>query len=47
MYVFKDSLDVIEKLIEKQTGFEKLLQAQEERFTQLENLTAVSRNVIK
>lgn len=42
MLFFKDSLGIIEKLIEKQTGFEKLLQAQEDRFTQLENLTAVS-----
>eukprot|EP00794_Sanderia_malayensis_P017794 gene17794-19571_t len=34
-----ESLDVIEKLLEKQSGFEKMLAAQEERFSALENLT--------
>eukprot|EP00795_Rhopilema_esculentum_P013447 gene13447-4319_t len=34
-----DSLEIIEKLLEKQSAFEKLLATQEERFLQLENLT--------
>ncbi len=33
---------MIEKLLEKQSGFEKVLAAQEERFLALENLTTVS-----
>lgn len=40
--ILKESLDTIEKLLEKQTAFEKLLSTQEERFIQLENLTTVS-----
>lgn len=38
----QDSLDAVEELLKKHEDFEKLLLAQEERFTQLNRETQVS-----
>ena len=40
--VVQDSLDSVEELLKKHEDFEKLLSAQEERFTQLNRETEVT-----
>ena len=42
MYTVQDSLDSVEELLKKHEDFEKLLAAQEERFTQLNRETEVT-----
>ena len=42
MHTVQDSLDSVEELLKKHEDFEKLLAAQEERFTQLNRETEVT-----